>query len=231
MRLRGHELLTQPAELSFWRAPTDNDRGCAMPYEFARWAQAGRYARAETVTAKQLEHAVEISAVYRLATDGRCTAVLTWQGGTAELPEFGLLLPLDPAYQQLEWLGRGPEFTAPDRKNGALIGLWQRAVQEGAEVCVRPQEYAAHMDVYRAALTGNGLPPLELRSETGTGGFALTVCPWTPQELENAEHTWQLPPVTRTVVRCALAQRGVGGDDSWGSLRWLCLKRTSSLIL
>lgn len=230
-RLHGCELLTGPSELSFWRAPTDNDRGCAMPYEFAQWAQAGRYAKAETVAATQLLGAVEVQAAYRLATpgkelvealwrftaDGRCTVTLIWRGGHTELPEFGMLLPLHPAYQQLQWLGKGPAFTVPDRENGALVGLWQRSVQEGAELFVRPQDYASHTGVYRAVLSGRDLPPLALRCEAQAGGLVLTACPWTAQELECAGHSWQLPPVTRTVVRCALGQRGVGGDDSWGA--------------
>lgn len=40
---------------------------------------------------------------------------------------------------------------------------------------------------------------------------------YTPHELENASHPNELPPVHYTNVRCALAQMGVGGDDSWGA--------------
>ena len=36
-------------------------------------------------------------------------------------------------------------------------------------------------------------------------------------EVENARHAYELPPVTKTVVRCTIGQMGVGGDDSWGA--------------
>jgi beta-galactosidase len=45
----------------------------------------------------------------------------------------------------------------------------------------------------------------------------LSVLPYTPQELENAAHPYELPPVHYTNVRCTLMQMGVGGDDSWGA--------------
>jgi beta-galactosidase len=45
----------------------------------------------------------------------------------------------------------------------------------------------------------------------------VNVLPWTPHELENALHADELPPVRYTVARVALAQMGVGGDDSWGA--------------
>ena len=41
--------------------------------------------------------------------------------------------------------------------------------------------------------------------------------PYTPHELENATHAYELPKVHYTVVRAALKQMGVGGDDSWGA--------------
>ena len=45
----------------------------------------------------------------------------------------------------------------------------------------------------------------------------FSALPWTPHEIENAEHHTELPPIHRTVLRPALMRRGVGGDDSWGA--------------
>ena len=45
----------------------------------------------------------------------------------------------------------------------------------------------------------------------------FSALPYTPQELENAGHSYELPPVHYTHVRCCLMQMGVGGDDSWGA--------------
>ena len=45
----------------------------------------------------------------------------------------------------------------------------------------------------------------------------FSALPWTPFEIENADHPNELPPIVRTVLRPALQRRGVGGDDSWGA--------------
>ena len=49
------------------------------------------------------------------------------------------------------------------------------------------------------------------------GPMMFSALPYTPHELENARHPYELPEVHYTVVRAALGQMGVGGDDSWGS--------------
>ena len=41
--------------------------------------------------------------------------------------------------------------------------------------------------------------------------------PWTPHEIENASHGYELPPIHHSILRLSKAQMGVGGDDSWGS--------------
>ncbi len=225
LRRRGVELLDGPAELSFWRAPTCNDEGAALPFHFARWAQAGRYAQADAV--ERVRDGVRVH--YRLATDtregvealwkfdntGRCTVTLTWEGGDAEVPEFGLLLPLHLRLDQVSVLGFGPEETMPDRERGALFGRWDYPVGKEEDVYMVPQENGTRTGVTGAALTGDGMPTLRLSTP---GTMVFSAGHWTPNELENARHFWQLPPVTRTVVRCAAGMRGAGGDDSWGAL-------------
>ena len=48
-------------------------------------------------------------------------------------------------------------------------------------------------------------------------GMNFSALPYTPHEMENAHHPYELPPVHYTVVRVAKAQMGVGGGDSWGA--------------
>ena len=47
--------------------------------------------------------------------------------------------------------------------------------------------------------------------------MTFSALPYTPHEMENASHGYELPKVHHTIVRAALAQMGVGGDDSWGA--------------
>ena len=54
-----------------------------------------------------------------------------------------------------------------------------------------------------------------MASKSGT--FEISVTPYTPEQLEEAAHAYELPRVFNTVVRLSLKQMGVGGDDSWGA--------------
>ncbi len=45
----------------------------------------------------------------------------------------------------------------------------------------------------------------------------FSALPFTPHEIENAAHPFELPKRHYTVIRAAEGQMGVAGDDSWGS--------------
>lgn len=45
----------------------------------------------------------------------------------------------------------------------------------------------------------------------------FTSIPYTPQQLSEASHAYELPTPCRTVITVCGAMRGVGGIDSWGA--------------
>lgn len=76
-----------------------------------------------------------------------------------------------------------------------------------------PQECGNHTGVRSVRITDN-----KGRGICFTGkDLSVNVLPYTPHELENAVHVYELPPVYYTVARIALKQMGVAGDDSWGA--------------
>ena len=228
IRYNGVQLLDDTVRPNFWRAPTNNDDGCAEPFQFAYWKTAGLYARCDNLTAEQNGAFVTVHAVYTLpdgqtmpidfAVDGTgcCDITMTWQGKKAELPEFGLLFPLRRELTEVSYLGLGPRETVADRTAGGQMGAWHYNVRAdfAAYSPVYPQECGSRTSVYDAVLTG-GVPGIRFGSDTGMTFSAL---PYTPHELENARHRYELPrDDNKTVVRCAAFQRGVGGDNSWGA--------------
>ena len=228
IRYNGVQLLDDTVRPNFWRAPTNNDEGCAEPFEFAFWKTAGLYARCDNLSAEIEGAFAVVHAVYTLpdgqllpidfAIDGagRCDVTMTWQGERTELPEFGLLFPLRRELAEVSYLGLGPRETVADRTAGGKMGAWSYNVREDfAQYSpVYPQECGSRTSVYRAALSG-GIPGVAFSSNAGMTFSAL---PYTPHDLENARHLYELPrDDNKTVVRCALFQRGVGGDNSWGA--------------
>ena len=96
------------------------------------------------------------------------------------------------------------------------MGRWSYDVrQDFADFTpLYPQECGTRTQVYTARLTGS-VPGIRFDSETG---MVFSALPYTPHELENARRLEQLPrDDSKTVVRCAAFQRGVGGDNSWGA--------------
>ena len=142
IRYNGVQLLDDTVRPNFWRAPTNNDEGCAEPFTFAFWKTAGLYARCDNLTAKTKGEFVTVRANYTLpngqtlpidfAIDsaGRCDITMTWQGEHTELPEFGLLFPLRRELTEVSYLGLGPRETTADRTAGGKMGAWSYNVRQ-----------------------------------------------------------------------------------------------------
>ena len=146
---------------------------------------------------------------------GRCDITMTWQGTRTELPEFGLLFPLRRELTEVSYLGLGPRETTADRTAGGKMGAWNYNVRQdfAQNTPVYPQECGSRTGVYSATVTGS-IPGICFAGN----GMTFSALPYTPHELENARHLYELPrDDNKTVVRCAAFQRGVGGDNSWGA--------------
>lgn len=134
--------------------------------------------------------------------------------GLCDMPEFGVLMKLDADVRRVRYYGLGPEENYIDRCRGARLGIFQTTAQDNLARYLVPQECGARTGVRWAEVTdarGRGL------RFTADGDMTFSVLPYTPHELESAAHSYELPPVHYTVVRCAMQQMGVGGDDSWGA--------------
>ena len=130
-----------------------------------------------------------------------------------DMPVFGCTMKLDADYDTVQWYGLEPQETYSDRQTGARLGIYSNHVADNLARYLVPQECGNKTGVRWAKVTdrrGRGL------LFTGNN-MDFSALPYTAHELENAAHAYELPPVHYTVVRAALGQMGVGGDDSWGA--------------
>ncbi len=231
----GVELMEQRPAPNFWRAPVDNDVANGMPGRYAQWKIASLYASpvlpqdCPFPAWERRENSVVVTYYYSLPTspaaacalgyevfgDGTVRVTLRYAAvpGLPEMPEFGVLFKLSADYDRLTWYGLGPEETYADRQRGGRLGIYRKTVEENLARYLVPQECGNHCGVRWAKVTdrrGRGM--LFFGDE-----LSVNVLPYTPHELENARHAWELPPVNYSVVRVALQQMGVGGDDTWGA--------------
>ena len=129
------------------------------------------------------------------------------------MPEFGVLFKLSADFDRVIWYGLGPEETYADRQRGARLGIYEKTVRDNFARYLVPQECGSKCGVRWAKVVD-----LRGRGMLFTGDeLSFSALPWTPHELENAAHAYELPEAHYTVVRASLGQMGVGGDDSWGA--------------
>jgi len=232
----GREMIKAIPKPNFWRAPTDNDNGNQMPFRYAQWKLASMYqlngipgSKEPNPVIVQETDKVTVTYTYYLPTtpESSCEVTYTVTGdgtvhtalsydppkGIHDMPEFGMLFKFDADYENLTWYGYGPAETYCDRERGGKLGIHHNKVADNIAQYLVPQECGNHTHVRRASVTDNLGRGMEFSGKE----LSFSALPYTPHELENAMHSYELPPVYYTVVRVALQQMGVAGDDSWGA--------------
>ena len=229
-KYNGKEFIETIPKPNFWHAPTDNDRGNSMPYNCAMWKIASLYARVIDINISYDEYEAKITYTYSLPTvpESKCDVTyITIADGSVKvkmnykavdnLPnmlDFGMIFKMPSKYENLTWFGRGEQENYCDRNKGARLGIHSNKVIDNVSQYVIPQECGNKTDVKWAKITdnfGNGLL-------VSGDNFEFSALPYTPHELENAYHHYELPQVHYTVIRTSLMNIGVGGDDSWGAM-------------
>lgn len=131
--------------------------------------------------------------------------------GRPQLPLFGLRFATPAPVELVEWMGLSGE-TYPDRKKGGIFGNHRETPHIPGYLV--PQECGCHMDTHQTALhLSNHVLTLEKTDKP----YAFSAIPYTPQQLSEAAHGYELPTPCRTVITVCGAMRGVGGIDSWGA--------------
>ena len=156
---------------------------------------------------------------YEVDGDGKINTVLSYDPvkELGDMPEFGVMFKFNADYDHLEWYGLGPAETYADRHKGAKLGIYRNLVKDNMAAYVVPQECGAKIGVRYAKVTDRKGRGMLFEMDEKTGPMMFSALPYTPHEMENAKHPFELPEVHYTVVRAALGQMGIGGDDSWGS--------------
>lgn len=160
--------------------------------------------------------ASSVLVTYTVTGDGRVWIKEEYEPveGLTPMPEFGMMFKFSPEFDKVTYYGNGPKENYVDRNRGAKLGIFESKVSDMMEKYIRPQETGNRTGVRWAKVTDNRGRGLLFEAPDTMNFSALA---YTPEELEAAEHPYELPRVTKTVVRCSLMQMGIAGDDSWGS--------------
>ena len=240
----GKEMIEAIPKPNFWRAPTDNDCGNLMGMRYGQWKIAsmylshkdfrkGPYGPSNIPEVEVNEKTVKVTYTYLMPTtptsecklsyevfgDGRVKTTLTYDPvkELGDMPEFGVIFKFNADYDRVEWYGLGEAETYSDRKKGAKLGIYANMVADNIARYMVPQECGAKEEVRWAKVTDRKGRGMLFEMDENNGPMMFSALPYTPHEMENAMHPYELPEVHYTVVRVAKDQMGIGGDDSWGA--------------
>ena len=240
----GKEMIEAIPKPNFWRAPTDNDCGNLMAMRYAQWKIASMYAShkeyrgaaygpSNAPEVEEKENSIKVSYTYFLPTtpaatcrlsyevfgDGRVRTTLSYDPvkELGDMPEFGVIFKFNADYDHVSWYGLGEAETYADRKKGAKLGIYENLVKDNVARYMVPQECGAKEEVRWAKVTDRKGRGMLFEMDKENGPMMFSALPYTPHEMENAMHPYELPEIHYTVVRVAKAQMGIAGDDSWGA--------------
>jgi beta-galactosidase len=222
----------------FWRAPTDNDFGSDFQNYARPWASAHKTKKMTNIDiGKQSKSGLPITMKYHLPdVKADYTLMMTIQNDGSlriesnleiaadseapELPRMGLRFQLPAACNQLAWYGRGPFENYSDRNTASSLGIWESNTDLGWERgYIRPQESGYRTDTRWIHLTDTEGLGVEVQ---GLQPLSFSAMPQLTEDfdegtLKKSRHTSDIHKRRFVCLHVDLAQRGVGGDNSWGA--------------
>lgn len=237
LKYDGKEMLLAGLQPNFWRGITDNDVANGTQERCATWREAGKKMvlkgiktqadnQKATVTADfdMPEQESQMQITYQMLANGNVEVNMHFMPGNKALPEMprlGMRMILKGDYDQMTWLGRGPQENYADRKSGYLIGKYSASVWEQYHPYVRAQETANKCDVRWFTLASKAGAGIKVE-----GAEPLSVSAWNfpqddllyvPSTIEH-RHGGCVDKKDMVWVNIDHLQMGVGGDNTWGAM-------------
>ncbi|MFN2340125.1 MAG: glycoside hydrolase family 2 TIM barrel-domain containing protein [Halanaerobium sp.] len=231
---RGRSLIEKGPELSFWRAPIDNDNTDITHNYTTDWKKEGiaqltqRLDELKVIEAKASH--VLIKSSYTIAAAAKDLLIKAqleykiYDNGEVELktagefsdqkehslPRIALELELSQDLKNVSWFGRGPGESYPDSKRAAFIDLFTKKVGELHTPYVYPQDNGNRSETKW----------LELKNRVGAGiefynsqKFDFTAHCYSKRDLERAQHDCELPFRDQIYLELIHQNRGLGSTS------------------
>jgi beta-galactosidase len=231
---KGKHVFRELPEPWFWRAVNDNDWGAGFHRKANVWRTNNRKLVDGLVqvfddkvvavaTYKLIDARSLYVETYTFSVDGSLKVEVKFQRGdedVPELPRFGMRMILPQDYKNFTFYGRGPWENYSDRNESSFVGLYEQSTDEQLFPYVRPQESGNKTDVRWLELTDN--EGVGVRIE-GLQPLSVSAMPYRAEDLDpgltkKQMHYSDIEPRREVVLHVDLAQRGLGGDDSWGAV-------------
>lgn len=134
--------------------------------------------------------------------------------GIDSVERLGLTWTLPAEFEQVEWFGRGPGESYPDRVESARLGVYQSTVTEMHFPFTPPAENGGRDAVRRVAFENKDGAKIIMRAQTP---FHFDARHYTIIDLRDAMHDHELYMRPETIIHTDAAHAGIGGDMSWST--------------
>ncbi|MBR7927628.1 glycoside hydrolase family 2 [Aerococcaceae bacterium zg-ZUI334] len=224
--LNGEPQLVAPSKWSIWRAPTDNDRNIKAEWYKAHYHHAMtriHHALAEetdagyTISLKGVINAPARQTILDFEVDYTITneGIITINGRTVfnpvmpYLPRFGLTLPLDVSYENVQYKGHGPFENYRDKHHASHEGYFEDTVTAMHEPYVTPQENGNRSNVQYLLLANTHHKLTVATNDT----LNFNVQHYSMEQLTNVMHRDELQVEDVTYLQLDPQQSGIGTNS------------------
>lgn len=223
-------LINSALKPNFWRPETDNDRGgWHVDEDKTIWQNASenltltgfKVKASPTSIVVDTEHKhtdqITVAIKYTVTGNGDITVDYNLNSDSSlnSMPRLGMTTTVNESLQNMSFFGRGPFENYVDRNSGSDIGLYQGKVEDFIYHYARPQESGNRTDVDWLALKSESGDTINIK---GNQPLSVSVWPWSHENLESSEHTYDLVEQGAFTVNIDYKQAGVGGNDSWSKI-------------
>jgi len=120
---------------------------------------------------------------------------------------------LTEGMEQLSYFGLGPMAAYQDKRLAARMGLYETSVTEHVERYIKPQENMAHAETRYVLLSDGNGRGLRFEGTEEFPRFSFNASHFSPKDLADTRHDFELVPRKETVVNIDLAQCGIGSNS------------------
>ncbi len=220
----GEEQLAAPTKLSYYRAPTDNDRNVKIYWDRTNIWQGENYDcafnKVYDCTVKDNKVTFNCSAAgvsrkpffkytlgFEFYADGKVDISLTGdiREGTYFLPRLGFEFTLKKENNRFSYFGNGPLESYCDMTHHGLIGYYTSDAAAEYVNYVRPQEHGNHTDCRELSI--------ENSLKFCSSGMDISVLHHSIEALTAAQHTDELIESDATHIRVDYKVSGIGSNS------------------
>jgi len=224
---QGNTLIEEGPTPNFWRGNVENDGGSARANAFdTKWRNAMDKARCDGIDVKDGENGAKVvishltltnagntkvDITYTIHCDGSTDVEFNVDGSKSSLGNFirvGSIMKLPEGSENVSWYGNGPVETFNDRKSGGRLGVWNSTVSEMFYPYLKADDCGNLTDV-RWISAGSQQKDFKLLI-AAEGTVEASALHFTPEDLQNADHTYKLRPRSETYLSVDYGSMGTG---------------------